>query len=49
MGLFDVNIDDKDLQVIKDIVERVCKSIDNIANSMQSIAQAIENKKLELK
>jgi len=49
MGLFDVNIDDKDLQVIKDIVERVCKSIDNIANSMQGIAKAIENKKLELK
>ena len=42
------DIDDKDLAVIKEIVIRVCKSIDNVAESMLAIAKAVESKKLRL-
>lgn len=46
MGLFDIDINDKDLTVIERIVERICKSIDGVAVSFNEIAKAIREKKI---
>lgn len=46
---FKHDIDDGDMVVIERIVERICKSVDEVSKSITNVADAVKNKKLELK
>lgn len=46
---FKHDIDDSDLKVIERMIIRVCATGDNIAGAIKAVADAISNKKMELK